>query len=79
MCKQHSYDRQSPFNHSNENMNIAVFSLDCPQVPFWSVLFLNRCRLFKIYTSYIILKYGSAQMINITFFAPAFLALVSPN
>ena len=44
------------------------FFLDCPKIPFWSVLSLNCCRLFKIYTSYIILKCRSVEMINIPWF-----------
>ena len=50
-CKKQSLGRQSLFNHSNENMNMLEFFLDCPKIPFWSVLSLNCCRLFKIYIS----------------------------
>ena len=46
-------------------MNMSVFFLDCPKTPFWSMLSLNSCRLFKIYTSYIISKCRSVKMINI--------------
>ena len=66
------------------------FFLDCPKIPFWSVLSLNCCRLFKVYTSYIISKCRSIKMINqgcsIIFldkysmvFGPTFLSLVSPK
>ena len=41
------------------------FFVDCPKIPIWSVLSLNCCRLFKIYTSYIISKCTSVKMINI--------------
>ena len=66
LCKQQSH--KSLFNHSNENMNMSVFFVDCPKIPFWSVLSLNCCRLFKIYTSYIISKYRLVKMINIPWF-----------
>ena len=65
--KQQSLGRQSLFNHSNENMNMSVFFVDCPKIPFWSVLSLNCCRLLKIYTSYIISKCRSIK-INIPWF-----------
>ena len=65
LCKQQSIGRQSLFNHSNENMNMSMFFLDCPKTPFWSMLSLNCCCLFKIYTSYIISKCRSVKMINI--------------
>ena len=35
---------------------------------FWSVLPLNCCRLFKIYTRYITSKFRSVKMINIPWF-----------
>ena len=66
LCKQQSH--QSLFNHSNENMNMSVFFVDCPKIPFWSVLSLSCCCLFKIYTSYIISKCKSVKMINIPWF-----------
>ena len=44
------------------------FFVDCPKIPFWSVLSLNCCRLFKIYRSYIISKCRSVKMINIPWF-----------
>ena len=46
----------------------SVFSLGCPRRPFWSALFLNCCRLLKIYTSYPISKCWSVKMINISWF-----------
>ena len=69
---------------------MSVFFVDCPKIPFWSVLFLNYCCLFKIYTSYIISKCRSVKMINQgcsiivldkypMLFGPTFLALVSPK
>ena len=66
LCKQQSH--QSLFNHSNENMNMSVFFVDCPKIPFWSVLSLNCCRFFKIYTSYIVAKCRSVKLINIPWF-----------
>ena len=68
LCKQQSSGRQSLFNRSNENMNMTVFFVDCPKIPFWSVLSLSCCCLFKIYTSYIISKCKSVKMINIPWF-----------
>ena len=44
------------------------FFVDCPKIPFWSVLSLNCCRLFKIYRSYIISKCRSVKIINIPWF-----------
>ena len=67
LCKQQSWGCQTLFNHSNENMNMSVFFVDCHKIPFWSVLSLNCCCLFKIYTSYIS-KYRSVKMINIPWF-----------
>ena len=61
LCKQQPQGRQSLFDHSNKNMNMSVFFKDCPES-------LNCCRLFKIYTSYIILKCRSVEMINIPWF-----------
>ena len=49
-------------------MNMSVFFVDCPKIPFWSVLSLSCCRLFKIYTSYSISKCRSVKMINIPWF-----------
>ena len=68
LCKQQSWGCQTLFNHSNENMNMSVFFVDCHKIPFWSVLSLNCCCLFKIYTSYIISKCRSVKMINIPWF-----------
>ena len=68
LCKQQSSGRQSLFNRSNENMNMTVFFVDCPKIPFWSVLSLSCCCLFKIYTSYIISKCRWVKMINIPWF-----------
>ena len=52
------------------------FFLDCPKIPFWSVLSLNCCRLFKIYTSYIVSKCRSVKMIDIPWFwVPCFYLL----
>ena len=65
--KQQSLGRQSLFNHSNKNMNMSVFFVDCPKIQFWSVLSLNCCRSLKIYTSYIISKCRSIK-INIPWF-----------
>ena len=76
LCKQQSDGCQSLFNHSNENMNMSVFFVDCPKIPFWSVLSLNCCRLFKINSSYIISKCKSVKMINIPrFLIPHFYLL----
>ena len=47
---------------------MSVFFVDCTKIAFWSVLFLNCCRFFKIYTSYIIAKCRSVEMINIPWF-----------
>ena len=47
---------------------MSVFFVDCPKIPFWSVLSLSCCCLFKIYTSYIISKCKSVKMINIPWF-----------
>ena len=44
------------------------FFVDCPKILIWSVLPLNSCRLFKIYTSYIISKCTLVKMINIPWF-----------
>ena len=63
LCKQQSYRRKSLFNHSNENM--SVFFVDCPKIPFWSVLSLSCCCLFKIYTSYIISKSNQPKVISV--------------
>ena len=61
-------------------MNMSVFFVDCPKIPFWSVLSLNCCRLFKIYTSYIISTCGSVKMINIPwFFLPHFYLLTEQS
>ena len=49
-------------------MNMSVFFVDCPKIPFWSVLSLSCCRLFKIYTCYSISKCRSVKMINIPWF-----------
>ena len=48
---------------------MSVLFVYCPKIPFWSVLSLNCCSLFKIYTSYIISKCKSVKMINITWFS----------
>ena len=57
-----------------------IFFVDCPKIPFWSVLSLNCCRLFKIYTSYIISKCRSVKMINIPWFlVPHFYLLSVQN
>ena len=53
-------NRQTLCNHLN--MNISVFFVDCLKIPFLSVLSLNCCRLFKIYTSYIISECRSVKM-----------------
>ena len=45
-----------------------MFFVDCPKIPFWSVLSLNCCRFFKIYTSYIVAKCRSVKLINIPWF-----------
>ena len=80
MCKQHSHDRRSLFNHSKENMNMAVFSLDCPQVPFWSVLVFKLLPFIQnIHKLHHIKIWVSPNDKYYMFFAPAFLALVSPN
>ena len=51
---------------------MSLLFLACPKISFWSVLSLNCCRFFKIYTSYTISKYRSVKMINI----PCFLVLL---
>ena len=47
---------------------MSVFFVDCLKIPFWSVLSLNCCRLFKIYTSCKISKCRSVKMIIIPWF-----------
>ena len=47
---------------------MSVFFVDCPKIPFWSVLSLSCCCLFKIYTSYVISKCKSVKVINSPWF-----------
>ena len=59
---------------------MTVFFVDCPKIPFWSVMSLNCCRFFKIYTSYIIAKCRSVKLINIPWFlVPHFYLLSVQN
>ena len=44
---------------------MSVFFVDCPKIPFWSVLSLSCCCLFKIYTSYIISKSNQSKVISV--------------
>ena len=59
---------------------MSVFFVDCPKIPFRSVLSLSCCCLSKIYTSYIISKCKSVKIINIPWFlAPHFYLLSAQN
>ena len=67
-CVSNNPKAVSPFLTIQTKTWMSVFFVDCPKIPFWSVLSLNCCRLFKIYTSYIISKCRSVKMINIPWF-----------
>ena len=67
-CVSNNPKAVNPFLTIQTKTWMSVFFVDCPKIPFWSVLSLNCCRLFKIYTSYIISKCRSVKMINIPWF-----------
>ena len=67
-CVSNNPKAVNPFLTIQTKTWMSVFFVDCPKIPFWSVLSLNCCCLFKIYTSYIISKCRSVKMINIPWF-----------
>ena len=67
-CVSNNPKAVNPFLTIQTKTWMSVFFVDCPKIPFWSVLSLNCCRLFKIYTSYIISKCRSVKVINIPWF-----------
>ena len=66
-CVSNNHKAANPFLTIQTKTYVSVF-LDCPKIPFWSLLSLTCCCLFKTYTSYIISKCQSVNIINIPWF-----------